>query len=260
MTPEEVKKTQETIEKLRRLAAPNSGATEHERTAAKTKAETLEAKIKPFITSGTQHREWTGRVKTQSTTGTGSYSGKSKADFKEEFKKKVNEGFNERFMEELIEEMRKARNDPNFFGFFDNAYKYATDPAPDSPPSASSKGYRKRTTKEEFDAYQKAKRENFKDSVRTPEEDSRAFLSAMEMNKIYFYQCETGIYVIEQMTVEFLNEQIASIARKIRELEMEAFPELNHYAINSHKVMKDRLKMVRDRKVAKDVGDRRWRM
>ena len=195
MTPEEVKKTQETIEKLRRLAAPNSGATEHERTAAKTKAETLEAKIKSFTTSGTQHREWTGRVKTQSTTGTGRYNGKSKADFKEE-----------------------------------------------------------------FEAYQKAERENFKDSMKSPEKESRTFLSAMEMNKIYFYQCETGIYFIEQMTVEFLNEQIASISRKIRELEMEAFPELNNYAINSHKVMKDRLKMVRDRKVAKDVGGRRWRM
>jgi len=96
--------------------------------------------------------------------------------------------------------------------------------------------------------------------MRTPEEDSRAFLAGMEMNKIYLYQCDSGLYVIEQMTIEFLNEQIASIARKIRELETEPFPELNHYKISSQKVMKDRLKMVRDRKVAKEGADNKWRM
>lgn len=123
-----------------------------------------------------------------------------------------------------------------------------------------------RFSKEDFEKFKKsAQQERVKESRQAKEdltdnaeEKSRAFLGGVNIKEIKFYQCESGLYIIGQMTREFLNQEIASLARIIAALEQEPFADLNEYKIRSAKLMKDRLKIERDSRDM-NTDQRRWR-
>lgn len=125
---------------------------------------------------------------------------------------------------------------------------------------------RTRFSKEDFEKFKESaqqdrvrqSRQAKEDLTDNAEEKSRAFLGGVNIKEIKFYQCETGLYIIGQMTREFLNQEIAFLARTIATLEQEPFADLNEYKIRSAKLMKDRLKIERDSRDT-NTDQKRWR-
>lgn len=218
MDTDRVSKIKKTLHRLRALLAEDSGATTNEKEIARKKIRVLEAELAEHIKNCFRDNPPNSKDYQQF--------------FGTEERKKANEQqIWEAFFAGFNEDIHSSKMTKEYFEEF-----------------------KKAAQQKRAEDVQQAREDLFDDS----EEKSRAFLGGIDIKEIKFYQGENGLYIISQMTIEFLNKEIAFLARLIAALEKDIFANQNDYKIRSAKLMKSRLKIERDSKNS-GTDKKQWR-
>lgn len=96
---------------------------------------------------------------------------------------------------------------------------------------------------------------------RTPAQKSEVLLAGIDVREIKFYQARQGLFVISEMTLEFLDQQIEIVSSHLEDAKRLSRGNGNRYQVDSLELILHRLRLEKDIRIQrqKDGSNKTWR-